>query len=259
MKVNCAAIPESLLESELFGYVKGAFTGATTNRVGRFEEANGGTILLDEIAEMSHGLQAKLLRVIEDGTFQRLGSSGEHRTDARVLASTNSNLEKEVENGRFRQDLFFRLNVIEIYVPPLRERRPDIVPLATFFAAEFSGARPRLSASVISCLQLYEWPGNVRELRNAMERACLMARGELILPEHLPKRVQQAGIVTDSESGEPSSGKRMEDVERVVILQTLRENKYNRTQTARALGISRRALIYKLRRFREQGHAVEAE
>lgn len=259
VKVNCAAIPEPLLESELFGYVKGAFTGATTNRVGRFEQADGGTILLDEIAEMSHGLQAKLLRVMEDGTFQRLGSSGERRTDARVLASTNSNLEMEVEKGRFRQDLFFRLNVIEIYVPPLRERRADIVPLASLFAAEFSGARPRLSASVITCLELYGWPGNVRELRNAMERACLMARGELILPEHLPKRVQKAAVGTDAESGEPSSGKRMEDVERAVILQTLRENNYNRTQTARALGISRRALIYKLRRLREQGHVVEAE
>jgi DNA-binding NtrC family response regulator len=259
VKVNCAAIPETLLESELFGHVKGAFTGATTDRVGRFEQADGGTILLDEIAEMSPALQAKLLRVMEDGTFQRLGSSDERRTDARVLASTNSNLENEVEKGRFRQDLFFRLNVIEIYVPPLRERQADIVPLASLFAAEFSGARPRLSASVITCLELYEWPGSVRELRNAMERASLMARGELILPEHLPKRVQKAGFATDAESGKPSSGNRMDDVERAGILQTLRENKYNRTQTARALGISRRALIYKLRRFREQGHVVEAE
>ena len=259
VKVNCAAIPDNLLESELFGHKKGAFTGAVADRTGRFEQADGGTILLDEIAEMSPALQAKLLRIMQDGTFQRVGSNDERRTDARVLASTNRNLEKEVDEGRFRQDLFFRLNVIEIYVPPLRERQADIVPLANLFAAKFSGGRPRLSASAVTCLELYGWPGNVRELRNAMERATLMARGELILPEHLPKRVQKAGLGTDAASAEPSSGKRMEEIERVAILQALREHKYNRTETARALGISRRALTYKLRRFREQGHIVEPD
>ncbi len=258
VKVNCAAIPETLLESELFGHEKGAFTGATAQRVGRFEQADGGTILLDEIAEMSPGLQAKLLRITQDGTFQRVGSNKERATNARVLASTNRNLEKEVKEGRFREDLFFRLNVMEVYVPPLRERQADIVPLAKRFAAEFSGARPRCSASAITCLELYGWPGNVRELRNAMERATLIARGELILPEHLPKRVQNAGIDTDEEAG-ASSGKRMEEVERAVILQTLREHNYNRTETARELGISRRALTYKLRRFREQGHRIEPD
>jgi len=259
VKVNCAAIPENLLESELFGHEKGAFTGATARRIGRFEEADGGTMFLDEIAEMSPALQAKLLRITHDGTFQRVGSNDDHRTDARVLASTNRNLDREVKEGRFREDLFFRLNVIEIYVPPLRERQADIVPLANLFASQFSGGRPRFSASAITCLELYGWPGNVRELRNAMERATLMARGELILPEHLPKRVQSAGLDTDTETGTPSSGKRMEEVERVVILQALRENDFNRTETARALGISRRALIYKLRRFREQGHTVEPD
>jgi len=259
VKVNCAAIPENLLESELFGHERGAFTGATARRIGRFEEADGGTMFLDEIAEMSPALQAKLLRITHDGTFQRVGSNDDHRTDARVLASTNRNLDREVKEGRFREDLFFRLNVIEIYVPPLRERQADIVPLANLFASQFSGGRPRFSASAITCLELYGWPGNVRELRNAMERATLMARGELILPEHLPKRVQSAGLDTDTETGTPSSGKRMEEVERVVILQALRENDFNRTETARALGISRRALIYKLRRFREQGHTVEPD
>ena len=257
VKVNCAAIPEALLESELFGHEKGAFTGASNARVGRFEEANNGTILLDEIAEMSPMLQAKLLRVIQDGTFQRIGSNTERRTNARVLAATNRNLETEVSEGRFREDLYFRLNVIEIYMPPLRERQADIIPLATLFATQFANGRPRFSSSVTACLQIYNWPGNVRELRNAMERACLMARGDMILPEHLPKRVQQANATTDeSTAGEPT-GSRMEDVERVVILQTLREHDYNRTETARALGISRRALLYKIRRFKEQGHVIE--
>jgi DNA-binding NtrC family response regulator len=259
VRVNCAAIPEQLLESELFGHEKGAFTGATDQRVGRFEQADGGTILLDEIAEMSPALQAKFLRVLQDGTFQRVGSNRERHSDSRVLAATNRNLEVEVREGRFREDLFFRLNVMEIYVPPLRERQADIVPLATLFSAKFSGGRPRLSASFISALELYDWPGNVRELGNAMERAALMARGELILPEHLPKRVQDAGVQHLDGTGENNPGRRMEEVERVVILQTLREHDYNRTETARALGISRRALIYKLRRFREEGYTVEPE
>ncbi|MFH1740725.1 MAG: sigma-54 dependent transcriptional regulator [bacterium] len=257
IKVNCAAIPETLLESELFGHVKGAFTGAGTERMGRFEEANGGTIFLDEIAEMSPALQAKLLRITQDGSFQRVGSNKERQTDARILTATNRNLEKEVAEKRFREDLFFRLDVVEVYVPPLRERRADIIPLANLFVEHFSKGKPRFSASVVTCLEMYEWPGNVRELRNAMERATLMARGELILPDHLPKRVQMAGL--DTESDDPTQGSRMEDVERAVILQTLREQNYNRTETARTLGISRRALLYKLRRFKEEGHAVEAD
>jgi DNA-binding NtrC family response regulator len=257
VKVNCAAIPESLLESELFGHEKGAFTGATSLRVGRFEEANGGTIFLDEIAELSPALQAKLLRITQDGTFERVGSNRVHHTDARILASTNRNLDREVEKGKFREDLFFRLNVFEIYVPPLREHPEDIIPLATFFAAQFSKGKPRLSPSVTACLELYQWPGNIRELKNAMERATLMARGEMILPEHLPTRIRKGEIeTTEAKVAEPSSGKRMEEVERNVILETLREKNYNRTETARTLGISRRALLYKLKRFSEQGHDV---
>jgi len=164
-----------------------------------------------------------------------------------------------VERGRFREDLFFRLNVVEIYVSPLRERPADIIPLANMFAVQFSGRSPRFSPSAITCLQLYDWPGNVRELRNAMERATLMARGEGVLPEHLPKRVQQAGLEPTEDSREPARGKRMEEIERAAILQTLRENNYNRTETARVLGISRRALIYKLRRFSEQGYTIEPD
>ena len=259
VKVNCAAIPESLLESELFGHEKGAFTGADKQRIGRFEEADGGTILLDEIAEMVPSLQAKLLRITQDGTFQRIGSNAEHTTDARVLAATNRNLEKEVAEGRFREDLFFRLNVMEIYIPPLRERQPDIGVLANRFATEFTSGKPRFSPAALACLELYEWPGNVRELRNAMERAALLARGEVILPEHLPKRVQRVGLDTgETENEGAPPGKRMEEVERVVIIQALRDHGYNRTETARALGISRRALLYKVRRYKEQGYPVEA-
>jgi len=259
IKVNCASLPESLLESELFGHEKGSFTGATGTRVGRFEEARNGTILLDEIGEMSPGLQAKLLRVTQDGTFQRVGSNEERRTNARIIASSNRCLETEVREVRFREDLFFRLNVVEIFVPPLRERKADIIPLATLFIRRFSQGRPRFSASVISCLQVYSWPGNVRELRNAMERAALMARGDVILPEHLTERIQEAALVVDGASQVGSSETPMEEVERGMILQTLRQNDFNRTRTARALGISRRALIYKLQRYRGQGFAVDPE
>ena len=254
VKVNCAAIPENLLESELFGHEKGAFTGAYLQRIGRFEEARGGTILLDEIAEMSPGLQAKLLRVTEDGTFQRVGSNKQLQTNARILAATNRHLETEVASGRFREDLFYRLNVIEINIPPLREHPGDIVPLATRFVAEFSDRRARFSPAVTRCLEQYPWPGNVRELRNAMERATLLAHGELILPEHLPLRVRQAapGAAAD----ETNSAGRLEDIERQAIFQALRDNHHNRTETAKALGISRRTLTYKLRHFKELGYEV---
>ena len=192
VKVNCAAIPETLLEAELFGHEKGAFTGAHAQRIGRFEEANDGTIFLDEIAEMSPALQAKLLRVTQDGRFQRVGSNREIHTNARILAASNRNLEDEVKNGRFREDLFYRLNVVELNIPPLRERREDILPLASRFIAELTKGRARFSETVTDCLERYPWPGNVRELRNAMERAVLLSRSELILPEHLPTRVRAA-------------------------------------------------------------------
>lgn len=255
IKVNCAAIPESLLESELFGHEKGAFTGAQTERKGRFEEADKGTILLDEIAEMSSHLQAKLLRITQDGHFQRLGSNKDRRTNARILAATNRNLEHEVQSGAFREDLFYRLNVMEIYVPPLKDRPEDIIPFSTQFVSEFTNRRPRFASAVVHCLEKYAWPGNVRELRNAMERASLMCHGELILLEHLPLRVRQS--VPESGSEEKSSAGRLEDIERQAIVQTLRENNFNRTETAKALGISRRALTYKLQRFRELGFEVD--
>ena len=255
VKVNCAAIPETLLESELFGHERGAFTGALVQRIGRFELADGGTIFLDEISEMSPQLQAKLLRVTQDGRFQRVGSNTEIHTNARILAATNRNMEEEVKKGRFREDLFYRLNVVELNIPPLRERREDILPLAGAFMAEFTQGRARLSSSVTDCLTRYSWPGNVRELRNAMERAALLSRGELVLPEHLPSRLR--ALAEQPMAIEPADARRLEDIEHQAILSTLRSHDFNRTETARALGISRRALIYKLQRLRELGHKVD--
>ncbi len=258
VKVNCAAIPETLLESELFGHEKGAFTGATAQRIGRFEVAGSGTIFLDEIAEMTPQLQAKLLRVTQNGTFQRIGSNTELQANARILAATNKNLESEVAQGRFREDLYYRLNVVELNIPPLRERREDIPALARQILLELTKGRARLAASVTGLLERYTWPGNVRELRNAMERAALLSGGELILPEHLPARVcaaleQAAPLGAES----PKDAQRLEEIERDAVLEALKKNAFNRSETARALGISRRALLYKLQRLRAQGHQVD--
>lgn len=257
VKVNCAAIPETLLEAELFGHEKGAFTGAHAQRIGRFEEANDGTIFLDEVAEMSPQLQAKLLRVTQNGTFQRVGSNREIRTNARILAASNKNLEDEVKNGRFREDLFYRLNVVELNIPPMRERREDILPLAGHFITEFAKGRARFSDTVAACLEQYSWPGNVRELRNAMERAVLLARSELILPTHLPTKVREAAQHPGTVQT-PVDAQQLDEIEREAILQALRKHDFNRTETAKALGISRRALIYKLQRFRNAGYAIDA-
>jgi DNA-binding NtrC family response regulator len=256
VKVNCAAIPETLLESELFGHEKGAFTGAYTQRIGRFEEANQGTIFLDEIVEMSPSLQAKLLRVLQDGRFQRVGSNKELHTDARILAATNRDLEEVVANGEFREDLYYRLNVMEIHVPPLRERPEDILPLANLFLAQFTNHQAKFSPGVARFLEGYKWPGNVRELRNAIERAVLMSHGDLILPEHFPARVQEDS--TKSAERLTLQASRLEDLEREAILIALREHSFNRTETAKALGLSRRALLYKLHRLRELGFPVDS-
>jgi DNA-binding NtrC family response regulator len=255
IKVNCAAIPETLLESELFGHERGAFTGATSQRIGRFEEADGGTIFLDEIAEMSPPLQAKLLRVTQDGKFQRIGSNREIRTNARILAASNRTLEDEVKSGRFREDLFYRLNVVELNLPSLRERREDILPLANLFIGEFARNKARLAEATADCLKNYAWPGNVRELHNVIERAVLLSQSELILPEHLPSKLREAAkqsapaVVPDSQT--------MDEIERNAIFVALKQHNHNRTETAKALGISRRALLYKLQRLRQQGFQFE--
>ena len=255
IKVNCAAIPETLLENELFGHEKGSYTGAHAQRIGRFEEANDGTILLDEIAEMSPALQAKLLRVTQDGCFQRVGSNREIKTNARLLAASNRNLEDEVKAGRFREDLFYRLNVVELNLPALRERREDILPLANFFIGKLARNRARLAEGTVVCLQNYAWPGNVRELRNAIERAVLMSQSELILPEHLPAKFREA--LKSAVPAAAIDAQQLDDIERQAILSALAQHKFNRTETAKALGISRRALIYKLQRFRQLGLPVD--
>jgi two-component system response regulator HydG len=255
IKINCAAIPETLLESELFGHEKGSFTGASALRIGRFEEADGGTIFLDEISEMSPALQAKLLRVTQDGKFQRIGSNREVRTNARILAASNRDLEAEVKAGRFREDLFYRLNVVELNLPPLRERREDILPLANLFTAEFARNRARLAEATVNCLQNYPWPGNVRELRNAIERAVLLSQSELILPEHLPAKLREAA--KSAAPLPPVDAQTMDEIERHAILAALKQHQHNRTETAKALGISRRALLYKLQRLRQQGFEFE--
>ncbi|MDR3457934.1 MAG: sigma-54 dependent transcriptional regulator [Verrucomicrobiae bacterium] len=254
IKVNCAAIPETLLESELFGHEKGSFTGASALRIGRFEEADGGTIFLDEIAEMTPPLQAKILRVTQDGKFQRIGSNREIRTNARILAASNRDLEAEVKAGRFREDLYYRLNVVELNLPPLRERREDILPLANLFIAEFGHSR-RLAEAAADCLKNYPWPGNVRELRNAIERAILLSQGELILPEHLPTKLREAA--RQAPPAPAADTQPLDEMERDAILVALQQHQYNRTETAKALGISRRALLYKLQRLRQQGFQFE--
>jgi DNA-binding NtrC family response regulator len=255
IKVNCAAIPENLLESELFGHEKGSFTGASNLRVGRFEEADGGSIFLDEIGEMSPALQAKLLRVTQDGKFQRIGSNREIRTNARLIAASNRDLEAEVKAGRFREDLFYRLNVVELNLPPLRERREDILPLVDLFISQLARSRARLAEATADCLKNYPWPGNVRELRNVIERAVLLSQSEMILPEHLPAKLREAA--RQAEPAASLDSPTMDEIERAAILKALKFHKSNRTETAKALGISRRALLYKLQRLRQQGFQFE--
>ncbi len=245
---NCAGLPEALIESELFGHTKGAFTGADSQRRGFFRAADGGTLFLDEIGELPLSLQPKLLRALEAGQITPVGSDTPVQVDTRLVAATNRDLGEAVERGVFRDDLYYRINVVELIVPPLRDHRDDILPFARRFGAEFSGSPVRLSPRAAQCLLAYHWPGNVRELRNAVQRACLLCRGDIIMPEHLPPR-----IAAPAETGEePADTSRLSQVERATILATLEECGQNRTHAARKLGISRRALIYKLR-------AIESE
>jgi len=241
---NCAGLPESLLESELFGHVRGAFTGADQTRAGLFRAASGGTLFLDEIGELPLHLQPKLLRALETRQITPVGSDRPVEVDIRLVAATNRNLAEEVQAGRFREDLYYRLNGIELAVPPLVERPEDILPLARQFAQEFAGATVRFSPQAAQGLLAYGWPGNVRQLRNAVQRACLLCRGDVILPEHLPP---QATALAQTGAQPPSPTGRLSQLERAAILAALEECGGNRTQAAKKLGISRRTLIYKLR------------
>jgi DNA-binding NtrC family response regulator len=253
VKVNCAAIPAGLLEAEMFGCVPGAFTGAARAREGRFAAAEGGTLLLDEIAEMGAGLQVKLLRVIQEREYEPLGDNRTRRADVRVLASTNRSIPEAIRTGAFREDLYFRLNVFEVLLPPLRDRRGDILPLARRLLAELAGDRPRRLAPETEALLLaHRWPGNVRELRNTLERAAILARGGVIRPEHLPPTVGAAGTGGTAGTAAPAiprAGTSVHEMERALIVETLAMTSGNRTRAAETLGLSRRALQYKLKRY----------
>ncbi len=260
--INCAAIPETLLESEIFGHEKGAFTGAQDRRLGCFELAHRGTLFLDEISEMQPATQAKLLRVLQERTFRRLGGRQEISVDVRVIAATNRNPEDSVRDGKLREDLYYRLNVFPIHIPPLRERREDIPLLVQSFLNEFTARNPRpvraVSQEAMRALEHYGWPGNVRELRNVIERATILVEGEFIELEHLP-----ASLIQRSESNLPTltltPGMTVDEAERRLILLTLEHTRNNKTRAAEILGISLKTLHNKLNRLKmEQEEEAEA-
>jgi DNA-binding NtrC family response regulator len=246
--VNCAALPETLIESELFGHVRGAFTGAISDKPGRFELSRGGTLFLDEIGDLSQLGQADLLRVLDDGVFRPIGSRSVVRANARIVAATNKELENQCALGSFREDLLYRLNVITIHLPPLRDRPEDIPPLVEMFRSHFVAKHGRrgkqFDSSAIRCLQAFSWPGNVRQLRNIVERLVLTAPGNRIEASDLPPFVHKS----PSRNPAPQiAGMTLGELERELIRQTLEKTAGSRTQTAELLGISRRSLHYKLR------------
>jgi DNA-binding NtrC family response regulator len=247
VKVNCAAIPAELLESEFFGHERGAFTGATSRREGRFEQADGGTLFLDEVSEIALSLQAKLLRVLQEGELTRVGGSQVIKVDVRVVAATNRDLEAEVAAGRFREDLFFRLNVVPITIPSLAERREEIVPLARSFL-EQAEPRARLDDAAAELLERHPWRGNVRELKNLMQRAALLASDGLVDAALLGPWLGEPVVrLPAADPLEALVGRPLVEVEHELIERTLRRFGGNRTRTAEALGISVRTLFNKLR------------
>lgn len=254
VKVNCAALPETLLESELFGHEKGAFTGAIQRRKGRFEAAHGGAIFLDEIGEIPLSVQVKLLRVLQEHQFEPVGSSHTMTVDVRVMAATNRNLEDEIAQGRFREDLFYRLNVFPIQVPALRERKDDIILLAEHFLAKNIARHKRpikgFAPRTLNLFLQYEWKGNIRELENTIERSVILCREDYILPHHLPAPIQKLdGLATDESAETETAGTTLKEMEKHLILSTLKQCEGNRTKTAEALGISRRSLQMKLKEY----------
>ncbi|MCW8797020.1 MAG: sigma 54-interacting transcriptional regulator [Chlorobium sp.] len=251
IKFNCAALPESIIESELFGHEKGSFTGATTNRQGRFELADGGTIFLDEIGEISLTIQAKLLRILQEKEFERVGGSKTLKTDMRVIAATNRNLEEEIAKGAFREDLYYRLNIFPITVPPLRERKADILLLADYFVEKynrlnFKGIR-RISTRAIDLFMRYHWPGNVRELENCIERAVILSEDNVIHGYHLPPTLQTA-----ESSGTPATGslqQRLDAMEHEMIIEALKRTKGNMAKASAQLGLTERIMGLRVRKF----------
>jgi two-component system nitrogen regulation response regulator NtrX len=250
VEVNCAAIPEELIESELFGHVKGSFTGASEDKIGKFAKADGGTLFLDEVGDMSLRTQSKVLRVLEEQRFERVGSNQTLHVDVRVIAATNKNLEQEIARGAFRQDLFYRLNVIPFFVPPLRDRKEDIPVLARYFLAEFSseyGKKTReLTEGAMEILLRYPWPGNVRELRNLVERLVIVCPQSRIEPHHLPPELFR-GVAESPQQPYSTLHEARSAYEREFILRKLQEHRWNMTQTASALGLERSHLYRKMK------------
>ncbi|QYY35357.1 sigma 54-interacting transcriptional regulator [Ruficoccus sp. ZRK36] len=264
VKFNCAALPDSIIESELFGHEKGAFTGALAMRKGRFELADKGTIFLDEIGDISIATQIKLLRVLQEREFERVGSQKTIKVDVRIIAATSRDLEKMMEEGTFREDLYYRLNVFPIYMPPLRERTCDILMLADHFIEKYSeraGRKPvRISSAAIDLLMSYHWPGNVRELENCIERAVLLSKGQSIKAHHLPPTLQKKNAAERKESESATLEDAVQAVERELIVDTLKETGSNMAEAARRLGLTERKMGLRvkkydidLKRFAKQG------
>lgn len=249
--VNCASIPVQLIGSELFGYEKGAFTGALSQRLGRFREADGGTLFLDEIGDMPLEIQSTLLRALENKSVSPIGSDKEVSADFRLIAATNSPIEEHIKNGKFREDLFYRLNVINFKLPPLRERKEDVIPLARYFLHLKGGTNKKLSASAERCLLSYNWPGNVRELSNCMLRAKIISRTELIMPEHLTSAIIEAEKVIEAKILLSDKVSPLEEVETAMIKKALEETGGNQTRAGKLLGISRQTLINKMKKMKE--------
>jgi two-component system response regulator HydG len=277
--INCAALAETLLESELFGHVRGAFTGAESNRDGRLKVANGGTVFLDEIAETSNGFQAKLLRTIQEGEIQPLGSNHVERVNVRFIAATNQDLEKSVREGRFREDLFYRLNVLTVRVPPLRERPEDLELLARHFVSEYARKNDRsvsgIDAGALAAIRRYFWPGNIRELQNAMERAVILAKGDVVTEDDLvlrygsmgglgalgsqrpaspqtplaPQAPSEAQEAVPDSPGSPEEPMSLEESEKIAVSKAIARHGGNKTRAAQELGVTRKTLAAKIRKY----------